>query len=336
MDRLTAIHYFVTAANSGSFTAAAAAHNVGLSTLHKTIGVLENQLQAKLFERSPSGVRLTPAGHRYREACAPALALLSNAASMINGEETRPSGKLRVGGHGHYLRCLAPWLPEFHDHYPDLELDLRIMTRPGDLDDSSYDVMIVQGWPEKPDLVLKRLAQPRLLTCAAPQYWTKYGVPAHPSDIANHNCLFFTNVEDTINDVWTYERNGERTTVPTKGWLNSDIRGATIDAALSGHGVIRVSDLVVSELLHAGRLVPVLLDWHMLDAAPVSILYSPSQRGVARVRVFVDFLIVAFRDLQANTGYNHIDQPLSPIPFWHRKQFRRASDASQIGSIGSH
>jgi DNA-binding transcriptional LysR family regulator len=336
MDRLTAIQYFLATARSGSFTAAANSLHIGLSSLHKQIGALEKDLKVTLFERLSTGVTLTPAGKRYAEVCEPAVDALANAAAMVDGEETRPAGKLRIGGHGHYLRCLAPWLPSFHERFPDIQLDLRIMTRPNDLSDPSYDVMIVQGWPDKQDLIQKFLAQPRLLTCASPMYWSRYGVPTHPSDIARHNCLFFTNVEDTINDVWNYKRDGETTAVPTKGWLNSDIRGATIDAALSGHGVIRVSDLVVSDLLHTGRLVPVLLDWHMLDAAPVSILYSPARKRLARVHVFVDFLVDAFRNLQANTGYNSSDLAVSPLPYWHQSRYRNASAAPRAAFTTSH
>jgi DNA-binding transcriptional LysR family regulator len=330
MDKLTAIEYFLTAAKAGSFTNAARSLHIGLSSIHKQIVALEKELKVNLFERSHTGITLTPAGRRYFDACEPALAVLANAASVLATEDARPSGTLRVGGHGHYLRCLAAWLPGFHEHYPDIQLDLRIMTRPADLDDPSLDVMLVQGWPDKPDLIQKVIAQPRLLTCASPAYWAKHGLPACPSDIANYNCLFFTNVDDTVNDLWSYERDGETIAVQTKGWLNSDTRGATIDAALSSHGVIRVSDLVVSDHLHSGRLVPVLLDWHMLDAAPASVLYSPTRKRLTRVRVFVDFVVEAFHEMQVHTGYSSQAAQISPLPHWHRSRYRRASAAVMI------
>jgi DNA-binding transcriptional LysR family regulator len=330
MDKLTAINYFVAAAKAGTLTDAARSLRISLSTISQQIVALEKKLKIPLFHRSRSGITLTEAGKRYLEACEPALALLANADAVVSPEETPQAGVLRVGGHGHYLRCLAPWLPGFHQHYPNIQVDFRIMTGTKDLDDPAYDVMLVQGWPEKQDLVQKIVAQPRLLTCASPAFWTKFGLPAHPTDIEKYECLFFVNVEDRVNDLWGYERGGHKLIVKPKGWFTSDTRGATVDAALNGHGVIRVTDLVASDHLHSGRLVPVLLDWHMLDAAPISVLYSPTRKRNARVRVFVEFVIEAFHEMQMHTGYNTETGPVNPIPFWHQSKYRRASAAVKM------
>jgi DNA-binding transcriptional LysR family regulator len=335
MDKLNAITYFVTAAKAGTLTSAARSLNISLSTISQQIVALEKELKTPLFDRSRNGITLTEAGKRYLEACEPALVILAHADSAISSQDAPPAGSLRVGGHGHFLRCLAPWLPGFHEHFPDIQLDLRIMTSTKDLDDPAFDVMIVQGWPQKGDLIQKVLAQPRLLTCASPGFWTKFGLPVNPTDIENYNCLFFTNVEDTVNDVWGYERAGHKILVKPKGWLNSDTRGATVDAAINGHGVIRVTDLVASEHLHSGRLVPVLLDWHMLDAAPVSVLYSPTRKRNPRVRVFVEFVAEAFREMQMHTGYNLEGGPVSALPYWHRNRYRRASAAVAVAGNSS-
>jgi DNA-binding transcriptional LysR family regulator len=140
------------------------------------------------------------------------------------------------------------------------------------------------------------------------------------------------NVEGTINDLWTYEKAGQKVEVRPTGWLNCDNRAVTVEAAIAGHGVIRASDIVVDEQLHTGTLVPVLLDWHMLDTPAISVLYSQTRRENPKVRVFLDFVTEAFQQMQAHTGYSATPSPPSPLPYWHRPKYTHASAVLRAAS----
>lgn len=67
MPSFRQIHYFLTVADLGGFTQAAAALFVAQSALSRQISQLESELGFLLFEREPRGVRLTPAGSVYRD-----------------------------------------------------------------------------------------------------------------------------------------------------------------------------------------------------------------------------------------------------------------------------
>lgn len=67
MPTLRQIQYFVTVADLGGFTQAAAALYVAQSALSRQISQLEDELGFALFEREPRGVRLTMAGSVYRD-----------------------------------------------------------------------------------------------------------------------------------------------------------------------------------------------------------------------------------------------------------------------------
>ncbi|HIC7209825.1 LysR family transcriptional regulator [Burkholderia stabilis] len=80
MPSLRQIQYFLTVADLGGFTPAAAALYVAQSALSRQIGQLEDELGFMLFEREPRGVRLTPAGAVYRDRVASVPAMLTAAA----------------------------------------------------------------------------------------------------------------------------------------------------------------------------------------------------------------------------------------------------------------
>ena len=65
MDKLRALKLFLSVVEGGSFIAAAKAHSADPSTISKAVASLEQQLQIKLFQRSPRRIQLTTAGSRY-------------------------------------------------------------------------------------------------------------------------------------------------------------------------------------------------------------------------------------------------------------------------------
>jgi DNA-binding transcriptional LysR family regulator len=324
MDKLRALQYFLTSAEERSFSRAALRLAVSVPAVAKLVNALERQLGAALFDRSAQGLKLTASGERYLDACKPLVAELTAADELVVEEATRPRGTLVVGAHPELV--MLPWLSRFHERYPDIQIDVRAVTRLT-IKDTVAEVYIVHGWPDQPEMVRRVIAQPRLLTCAAPGYWATHGVPQRPKDLERHVCLLYCNDEGTVNDLWQYERGAEKESVTGRGWLVSNNRYVTIKAALSGEGVVRTSDLMVGEHLRSGQLVPVLLDWEMTDAPPFNLLYPSNQRRNPRARLFIDFVIQAFRELEAESGHGTKRRQFAERPYWARRQYRRASAA---------
>ena len=142
-------------------------------------------------------------------------------------------------------------------------------------------------------------------------------------------CLLYGNDEGTVNDLWQYQRGSEQESVTAHGWLVSNSRHVTLDAAVSGEGIVRISDLLSFEQLQSGRLVPVLLDWKMNDAPPFNLLYAANQRRNLRARLFIDFVTSFFRELEEKTGYSAKQQPFVERPDWSQRGYRRASAVLQ-------
>ena len=153
------------------------------------------------------------------------------------------------------------------------------------------------------------------------------GRPNEPEDLLNHHCLVNHNVSGVLLDRWTFEKNGERRTVDVRSRFISDNRSWLDEAACAGAGVIRSADLVLVRYVSSGLLVPVLTDWNVLESPPIYAAYRRSQRNSKLVRVFLDFLVEVFAELEkeripAATG----TIPRVPKPeWWGRAHGRRSA-----------
>jgi DNA-binding transcriptional LysR family regulator len=125
MPSLKQIRYFLTVADLGSLTQAAAALFVAQPALSRQIAQLESELGFALFEREPRGVRLTHAGIAYRERVA-GIARQLDAAAEEGGQLARgEAGMLRLL-HSSSLPAasLLPAIEHFLADCPGARIDL--------------------------------------------------------------------------------------------------------------------------------------------------------------------------------------------------------------------
>ena len=324
MDKIRELQYFIAAADCGSLSGAARHHGVTLPAVSKLVDALEQHLGVLLFKRSARGLTLTPDGLDYADSCRPQLAQLAAADETLRMARQRPQGMLVVGATPFFmLHCVVPALPRFHAQYPDIELDIRSLLHLDDPAAKDCDLLLLHGWFEAGSWVRTMLPVMSYCTVAAPAYWAEHGVPEHPRDLAHHACLCYRNPQGKLLDLWQYRKDGAVESVPVRGWLHSNYREHLTALCLAGHGVLRASSTVEQTNLASGRLVPVLLDWEMMDPPPLALYYRPEQRRNARIRAFLQFVRAQFDGFalaQTTPGRDSADRPA-----WHRGAGRRAS-----------
>lgn len=325
MDKLRALEYFVAAAEEGSLSGAARRFEVTIPAVAKMVTSLERRLGTSLFDRGVHGLSLTADGERYLESCRPLLEELAAMDETVGTGSERTRGEVVVGGPAFALQnCLAPFLPRFHQRYPDIDLDFRIANQVGD-GGGAIDVFVLFGWHDTPYFVQRPLAQSRYVVLGSPELWRRHGRVEHPRDLANHTCFAFRNPRGVLLDLWEFERGREKHAIKIRGWLASSHRNLLIDAALAGEGVIRGTDLITLDLIRAGRLEAVLTDWHALHAPPVSVAYRAKHARTPRIRAVVDFLSDCFRRLEAERSGG--TTPPAPRPSWYERRYNRASSS---------
>ncbi len=117
------IKAFVAVYECGSFSAAAVRENATQSGLSMQVQKLEQRLEARLFERTPRGIRSTVAGARLYDR---AVAVLSNIDAMqqeLRALSDDVSGVVDIGLMPTLTRgALAPVLSAYVDRYPNVEL----------------------------------------------------------------------------------------------------------------------------------------------------------------------------------------------------------------------
>src|SRR3990172_8781786 len=111
---LRQIRAVIAVCEEGSFTRAAARENATQSGISQHIAAVERAMGVRLFERSSSGVRPTPAGLRYYRRCVEAVGTLSAAGEEIRALAGRVTGTLRIGLMPTFTRAaLAPALKDY-------------------------------------------------------------------------------------------------------------------------------------------------------------------------------------------------------------------------------
>jgi LysR family tcuABC transcriptional regulator len=122
---LRQIRAIIAVCEEGSFTRAAQRENATQSGISQHVAAAEDALGVRLFVRSASGVRPTPAGLRYYKRCVEAVGQLERAGEEVRSLAGLVSGNLRIGLMPTMTRAaLAPTLEQFAPHYPDVRLHI--------------------------------------------------------------------------------------------------------------------------------------------------------------------------------------------------------------------
>lgn len=286
---------FVRIAESGAFSKAADAMRVPRATASKLIQDLEAHLGVQLFQRTTRRVNMTPEGAQYLERASKLLAELQDMDESVAGTKARPQGRLRVEV-GSLLAnlLLIPALREFQARYPLLQLDLGINDRNLDLVGEGVDCAIRGGAMPDTSMVARRLADLELVTCAAPAYVERRGMPKHPRELASGHTLvgYFSSLTGKRMQL-RFERGDEKLSIPVVGGVAMNESTAHVNALVAGVGIGQTFRFVVASHVERGTLLQLLPQWR-LPSMRVSLVYPNSRNVSIKVRAFSDWAATLF------------------------------------------
>jgi len=280
---------FVVAATAGGFAAAARTLDISSVMVGKHVRALEQQLGARLLERSTRKQVLTEIGAAYLERCRDVLASVDAADHVAEALRAAPQGRLRITAPLAYgAQQLMSVIGAYAADYPRVHIDLMLSNDVVDLADDGVDVAIRSGALRDDGLIARPLRPARMQAVASPAYLARHGAPAHPSGLAQHNCLAFAAWGPE--PLWRFTRGADSVNVPVRGAFVSNNGQALLAAALAGMGVTVQADALLRPYLASGELLELLPDW-ALPTRALHIVRRPEIRPSAKVRSFVDFVL---------------------------------------------
>jgi DNA-binding transcriptional LysR family regulator len=258
--------------------------------------MLERNLGVRLFHRSTRKLTLTDAGERFLLAIRDNLEGLQQAVSNVTNDRQEPAGVLKVSmGINFGADYILPLLPPFLARYPEIRPDWQFTARQVDLIAEGYDAAIGGGIDLAPGLVSRTLAPLHLVAVASPGYFKSRAAPTDPRALAALDGIAWRSsrtgrVRERV------MRNAAGTEIPVrlKETVILDDPEATCRGALLGLGVTLIALCHALPHLERGTLLRVLPQWYV-DAGPISIYYANRTLLPAKTRVFVDFVIEAFK-----------------------------------------
>lgn len=294
---IDALRAFEAAARLSTFERAADELAVTASAVSKRISTLETLIGSALFARSGKALQLTASGREYLVQVQSALALL---ASMPQHQRAAQQlRKLRISTPPTFARqILVPQLESFTRAHPDIELEIVLSIPFLGQQGGDADVLIRHGETG----LGQRLMHDVVLPMASPTYLA--GLPAlrRPADLA-HAALLRTPIEPWapwLRAAWLDWPE------PSSGPRFVDL-GLTLEAAVSGLGVVLGRPTLARPWLHSGALV-----------APFALRTTPTQHYQVQLEsrdeaatLFAGWLVAScerwaadsLAELEANSGH---------------------------------
>jgi DNA-binding transcriptional LysR family regulator len=298
MDVFQAMTVFVRVVESGSMTAAARQCEMSTTMVGNHLKALEQRLGVSLLQRTTRRQNLTEFGMQYYRRCLDVLALVNDSERMAEHIQTQPSGTLRITAPPAFgAERLSPMLKDFMEQYPQIKVEVMLSNQLMDLIEHGFDAAIRLGMPDPSALIARPLQDYTLTICASPEYLKRRGTPLCAEDLASHNCLAFAYPPGddwrAADKLWRLTGVEGVVEIPVSGSMIVNSSPALRQAALAGMGVAMLPDVLISEDLQAGKLVP-LLQAYRPPSRPMWLMYAQDRYRLPKVRHFVDSVLAAW------------------------------------------
>ena len=254
------VHALGVVAQHGSFTRAAQRLGLSKAAVSQRIAELERAVGVSLLARTTRSVRLTEAGRQLVEQTASSFAQIEHSLAGVRDLAARPHGLVRLSvpvalGRQH----VAPQLESFLRAWPGIRIELDLSDRLVNLAHEGFDLAVRHTGAPPETHVAWKLCASRTLLVATPAYLRRRKAPAHPLELAEHDCLPYLRPGPAV---WSFEREAlqpggepERLRVTVSGPLQANNSEIVRDAVLAGLGLGLVPDF------SAGRLRELLPEW---------------------------------------------------------------------------
>lgn len=285
------IQSFLAVAEAGSLSAAARRLARSQPTLGRQVQELERQLEAKLFDRHPRGLRPSATGAALLPHARAMHDAMNAIALTAAGQADRLEGTVRITASvfaAHYL--LPPILARLRAAEPAIQLELVASDTSENLLFRQADIAVRMYRPTQLDVVARHVTSLRLGIFAARTYLERAGRPRNAEDILNHDLVGYDSNDLILR------------AMRDKGWpvtrerfaIRCDNQAAYWELVRAGCGIgfsqagVADGDPLVEELDFGIRI----------DPLPVWLAAHQAMRQTPRIRRVWDLLVEGLQRMQ--------------------------------------
>ena len=280
------LRFFLAVAQAGSVTAAAQSLGVNHSTVSRRITAFEERVAVRLFDRLPSGYRLTAAGAAMFEEGARIESAIDGLNRGLAARDNRISGELRVSAPVAFSSAiLMPHLDAFMRAYPDVEVHLHASDEMASLNRREADIAIRSTSRPSETLIGRRLFGQALALYASSSYLRERKL--------SPETLCAQDVHDYVLDMDEEQRPQWIKEHYPKARLRCRIDGKLplLAAVRQGIGIGRLPCAIADSDPQLQRIAP-FTTW---NASDVWILIHRDLRNSAKIKTFMSFITNALR-----------------------------------------
>src|ERR1700733_4353214 len=233
---LEGLAIFAKVAEARSFAAAATELKLWKATVSKAVSRVETKLKTRLLNRTSRRIALTEAGRHLSARAAHILSEGEAAEDEALARSTAVRGLVRLAAPMSFgVLHLAPLLPKFLAHYPEVSIDLHLSDAMVDMIGDGFDAAVRIAVLPDSSLVARRLCEmPRYLV-GSPAYLSKHGRPRHSLHLAEHRCIGYSYAMTA--ETWRFAKGDKSATVRTAGPLRVNNGDAMMPALIAGTGI---------------------------------------------------------------------------------------------------
>ena len=280
------LRHFLAVARGGSTLSAAKILGVNQTTVARRVAALEEALGEKLFEKTAGGYRLTEVGTAMVQNAERVETEVEFFSRMIAQRSRKLLGMIRVTTNDVLADCLlTPWLREFTQRFPVVQVETIITDRRLDISRGEADIALRANTSKGPllgdGITTRRLATGKWGVYAAKSYAAEHGCPRNAEELAKHPIIAGAGELARFDPAFLKEAKANGAVIRQASSSILNIAGAI----RSGLGVGGIPCML-------GELDPELELCFLFDEADYDLLLITREemRNLPHVRAFNDFI----------------------------------------------
>ncbi|UJF22823.1 LysR family transcriptional regulator [Shewanella sp. OMA3-2] len=294
---------FLDVVQQGSFSQAAALHDMDNSLLSKQIKKLEADLGVQLLNRSTRSFSLTSAGEDILEQTQILMETLTQIHNIADSYQSKPRGNIRITSSINFgQQYLQPVISQFMKQYPNVKVTLSLDDKRADIISDHFDVAFRLGKLTDSNLVAKKIARTHFAIVASQSFIAQHGKPTTPEALVRLPAVIYNNGNVCLDQILLSippHTDGYKAYKMQGNYHVSDVR-TLIKGVTDGLGYAMIELFNLDKPISESGLVPLLTEYGLSTMDTGIYAIYPHRKPTLLISEFIKAV------------QNHIGTP----PFW--------------------